>query len=128
MNWKWSSKIYWLVGIIAVFLTLLSPAFPKFLSRYGLLLNGVIMHSILFSGFYLVACLVWRNPISQVFLVFLLSFAAEYLQQFTGRSFEWEDLAGNAIGIFAGFAAYQLYLQWPVRRAMVVAPQHAPTF
>ncbi len=101
-------KWLWLVGILVVVTTLLSPAFPKFLSRHGLLFNGVFMHSILFSTFYLVTSFTWKNPIIQLLLVILFSVLTEWLQTFTGRSFEIDDLLANGIGVFAGFAAYQL--------------------
>lgn len=112
MKWQIPGKWLWLIGILVVVTTLLSPAFPKFLSRHGLLFSGVFMHSILFSAFYLVTSFTWKNPIGQLLLVILFSFLTEWLQTFTGRSFETDDLLANGIGVFAGFAAYQLAEQF----------------
>ena len=121
MKQKIPKQIWWALAMMVVFLTLLSPAVPKFLSRHGLLLNGIFMHSILFSSFYLLTSITWKNPITQLLLVILLSVLTEYLQLFTGRSFETEDLLANGIGVFAGFAAYQLAEQVWARRILRIA-------
>lgn len=105
----WKPWMGWTAAtVMVVFFLLLTPAVPKFLSRHGLLFNDVFMHTMLFSACYLFATSVWRNPISQVLLVALLSVITEWLQQYTGRSFEWSDLAANFVGIFGGFALWQL--------------------
>lgn len=115
----WKPWMGWCVVIAAVFFLLLTPAVPKFLSRNHLLFNDVFMHTTLFSACYLLATAIWKNPISQFLLVTLLSILTEYLQQYTGRSFEWSDMGANFIGVFAGFAFYQLLLTFPYFRSTV---------